>query len=134
MKNKPAFSFDHPAGMHVYPSLPEASLRNFPEVKTRDMGTGHVWYDLPIFDHPRGKIFLSLPYHHGIIGGASIYLSFHEENDSTVWSQERELQRVVAIENWLIDIGYPPARYPWGVVWACADPKTGDGCGGVDYT
>jgi hypothetical protein len=127
------FSFTYPAGLHISQSLPEVSLKEFSGVTIRDMGTGYVWYDLPSFKYTLGEIFISLVYYGGSLCEILIWLEFTDSDESPGQSPEREHRRVAGIGAWLTSIGYPPARYPWGVIWSCLDPKTAVGRGGVEY-
>ena len=46
--------------------------------------------------------------------------------DSAPWSQEAELRRKEANDNWLISKGLTPGKtYAWGSVWSGYDPRGG---------
>lgn len=128
------FSLEHPAGIHVSRDLPEAEVRDIPDVRRRDMGTGYVWYDLPSFRQGSEEIWVSLCYFKSALLSISVGMespalpgSLHE------LSGTRELRRAEMIASWLDSKGWKLGRYPWGEVWAYRDPKTGDGCGGVHF-
>jgi hypothetical protein len=44
----PEFIFDHPSGLRISRDLLEADVASIDGVGRRDMGTGYVWYALPV--------------------------------------------------------------------------------------
>jgi hypothetical protein len=98
------------------------------------MGTGYVWYSIPILTSDACNILISLCFRMGRLDSLTIAAS-----DPSVgsrwddWSEERERKSADRSEAWLTALGYPTGTYSWGTVWADYDPKSGSGSAGIRY-
>jgi hypothetical protein len=114
--------------------LTESDIPKISGITKRDMGTGFVWYSLPLADLSDSRIAMSLCFHKGILDQLNIAVVTGGEKLSwDDWSEEKERTRARHTENWLSKIGYRPGKYPWGEIWAEYDPKGGVGGGGLRY-
>lgn len=132
-----AFDLAHPAGVQVNARLTEGSLRSaVPSVETsrRDMGTGWVWYRLPVLSDGEVQVSIALGFEREVL--KHIILSDSSPkfgagwND---WTEEKEKSRAESIRRWLEVRGFAPGTYSWGSVWAGFDPKGGAGTAAVRF-
>ena len=128
------FSLAHPCGLHIRKDLLEPDVRVVRGVTSRDHRNGYVWYYLPRAQIAGQDISMGLCFFRQQL--AFIHLAVVNEPHgagSGDWSQLKEQARAEATGRWLADVGYPAGTYPWGVVHAGIDAKTGDGSGGVRF-
>lgn len=131
------FRLLHPAGLCVSRGLTEESFRDSAvgrDTLPTDMGTGWVWYHLPVFTDGGITVGIAL----GFNGGQLEKISLSDVDPKfgtgwSEWSEEKERQRAESIGNWLIGKGYQAGAYEWGSVWADFDPKGGFGTATVRY-
>ena len=130
----PEFIFDHPSGLRISRDLLEADVASIDGVGRRDMGTGYVWYALPILMYGRVRISMSLCFQSGSLDSISIALNDPDSGSRwSDWSEKEERTRADLMEVWLTAQGYPTGSYPWGEVWAAYDSKGGSGSAGIRY-
>ena len=130
----PEFILDHPSGLRLSRSLREAEVATLAGVGKRDMGTGYVWYSLPIWNPESDNILISLCFHSGTLDSISVAL--YDPDLGSSWSdcsEEKERTRADRTEAWLAAQGYPTGTFPWGEIWADYDPKGGFGSAGIRY-
>lgn len=128
------FQFDHPCGLRVSRYLPESQVATVEGVIPRDMGTGYVWYTLPVTILEGDFLAMSLCYHHGRLDSLLIRVSDEDpEPDWSQWSEDKEHAAVSKTTAWFEARGYPLGSYEWGTIWACYDPKSATGQGGIRY-
>jgi len=128
------FVLEHPCGLRVERSLQESLVQQVDGVSSRDMGTGYVWYRLPLAEIAGRRISMSVCFHEHRLESLSLADVDPEFGTSwDDWSEAKEKARADATKRWLEAVGYPVGDYDWGVVWAGTDPKTGDGGGGVRF-
>jgi hypothetical protein len=128
--NASRFTLDHPLGMTISSVMAESDAAARVATRPRDMRTGYVWYDLPVAIIAGDSVFMSLCFFEGRLSAIDLrVLDARFGSSWAEWSEENERARAEATRDWLERIGFPPAAYPWGEVWAGTDAKTGDGRG-----
>ncbi len=101
----------------------------------QDMGTGYVWYSLPVAAIDGKDLSVSLCFHDGVLDSLRISVVDPDQYGSgwDDWSEEKERLCAKHTEDWLRAAGYPTGRFAWGEVWAGYDSKGGSGGGGIRY-
>jgi hypothetical protein len=128
------FSLDHPVGLRIHSYLREAAARSIPDAVMRDMGTGYVWYDLPVRTIAADLVRISVCFFAGVVDSLSVAIASGESvSTGRIWSEQAELEVATATERWFRTIGFPIGRYAWGTVYAGYDPRSGSGGGGVRF-
>jgi hypothetical protein len=128
------FIFDHPSGLRISRDLLEADVASIAGVGRRDMGTGYVWYSLPIWSCGCDHIVMSLCFQSGSLDSISIALNDPDSGSCwSDWAEEKERTRADLTEGWLAAQGYPTGTYSWGEVWAAYDSRGGSGSAGIRY-
>lgn len=130
----PEFAFDHPSGLRICRDLQELEVASLAGVNRRDMGTGYVWYSMPVATSESGDLQVAMCFHLGILDSVSFAVNdTGEDRRGSEWSEETERSQAKRTQKWLKAQGYAAGRYSWGEVWACYDPKSGSGSAGIRY-
>jgi hypothetical protein len=129
------FSLNHPAGLIVSRALTEEAFLALDLGSThRDMGTGWVWYQLPVFLDAGVSVAVALGFNAGpleLITLTDVDPRFGISWDD--WSEQQERLRAREIADWLSGKGFPSGNYSWGSIWAGYDEKAGIGQAGVRF-
>lgn len=135
--NRTEFELQHPAGIRISRSLTEqallASLSGVEDSRI-DMGTGWVWYRLPLFPDGTTVISVSLAFHLGRL--EMIQLTDTDKAYGAGWdhwSEAGERDRAESTSRWLTAKGFPPGVYRWGEIGCTFDPKGGFGSATVRF-
>jgi hypothetical protein len=132
------FQLEHPAGLHVSRHLTEVQLiAAMPAVAASksDMGTGWVWYRLPVFTDADLSVAVSLAFNRGVLEEISLAdANFRYGARWSDWSEEFQRARAASIGTWLRARGFPAGTYSWGQVWWGYDAKGGGGSAAVRFT
>jgi hypothetical protein len=129
------FVLSHPCGLRIQKGLQEAEVRAVDGVRAEDMGTGYIWYDLPEAEIAGQRVVMRLCFFQFKLESLSVAVASRELYGSS-WadsSEEKEKARAKATQRWLADVGYAVGTYPWGIVYAGFDARTGGGSGGVRF-
>jgi hypothetical protein len=132
----PEFSIQTSLGITLCRCLNEADVVAIPDVISKDMNNGYIWYYLPIIEVNTLNLTFSLCFHNTKLNSInfSIYnpeLYGYGWND---WSEEKQKTRAEHTAQWLSDIGYSTGSFDWGEIWVGLDVKSGWGHGVVRYT
>ena len=126
-----SFELSHPAGIHVVPGLKESQLlSDLPEVESTksDMGTGCVWYSLPLYNDEDVIVEVSLGFNGGVLEMVMMTDAHNRFGKSWAgWSEKKERQRAASMELWLSKRGLNVGSYCWGSIWVGFDSKPGVG-------
>lgn len=127
------FILQHPGGLGISALLTEADLNGF-NCSRIDMGTGWVWYQLPVYQEEDVIVGIGLGFNSGHLQQISVS-DTHEKSGLgwENWSEQQEILRAESIGNWLARKGFPPGSYSWGVVSSGYDPKSGFGAAVVRF-
>jgi hypothetical protein len=130
------FVLRHPCGLRIAQDLPEAEVRSIDGVLTRDMRTGYIWYDLPESEIAGQVVGMSLCFFEGKLWHLNVAVVNEElfGGSWADWTEQKERDRAEATRRWFADVGYAVGTYPWGIVYADTDMKTGDGGGGIRFS
>jgi hypothetical protein len=132
--NSLEFTLDHPCGIRISRKLLESDVNALKGVAKKDMGTGYIWYSLPVSDVGSDNISTSLCFHRGMLDSVIFAVSDPSLGNSWAdWSEAKERERAKRTERWLFALGYSVGTYEWGEIWAGFDAKGGSGGGGIRY-
>jgi hypothetical protein len=115
--------------------LPESEAKAVPNVRSRDVGNGYHWYQLPTAEISGQVVMLSLCFFKNALEFVTVEVADDDQPGDpwSNWSAEREQARAEAIRQWLANIGCPVGDYTWGSVSAEVDAKSGGASGGVRF-
>ena len=131
--NTPEFVLEHPCGVTISRRLSESEVAGLDGTTKQDMGTGFVWYSLPLSTIHGSTVAVSLCFHGSVLDSLLLRLvdpALYGASWSD-WSEEKERLHAKHIEDWLRAMGYRTGTFAWGEVWAGYDPSRGSGSGGV---
>lgn len=94
------------------------------------MRNGWVWIRLPAFADGDVVVDMALGFDNDRLEHIAL-ADLDSKHDSDVGSEKEQRRRAASIGNWLTMKGYPPGRYPWGVVSAGYDAKSSSGSASV---
>ena len=134
-KERSAFKVQHPSGLLIQQGIRESDVRAIPDVRTRDMGNGYVWYYLPRAEISGNVVAIGLCFFKQSMNFLTAVVVDDDPADNpwSNWSAEKERARLEATRQWFANVGYPVGEYKWGIVFAENDMKTGDASGGVRF-
>ena len=131
----PEFVLKHPCGLTISRRLAESDVVAVLGTTKNDMGTGFVWYSLPLATIHGSQVAMSLCFLQSLLEHVHFALTdpaLYSPSWSD-WSEDRERLRAKHTEDWLRTLGYPTGTFTWGEVWAGYDCKGVAGGGGVRY-
>jgi hypothetical protein len=133
--NTPEFVLQHPCGLTISRRLAESDVAAVHGATRQDMGTGFVWYSLPMASICGSEVAMRLCFHESALDSLHVALADPGLYGGSWgdWSEERERLRAKNTEDWLRTLGYSTGTFAWGEVWAGYDPKGASGGGGIRY-
>ena len=133
--NTPEFVLQHPCGLTISRRLAESDLAAVPGATREDMGTGFVWFSLPLASIGGSKVAMRLCFQGSALGSLHVALADPGLYGGRWgdWSEEKERLRAKHTEDWLRTLGFPTGTYTWGEVWAGYDPKGASGGGVIRF-
>ena len=133
--NTREFVLKHPCGLTISRRLAESDVAAVHGTTKQDMGTGFIWYSLPLATINGSKVAMSLCFHKSVLDSLHLALSDPALYGASWsdWSEDRERLRARHTEDWLRALGYMTGTFAWGDVWAGYDLKGASGGGCVRY-
>ncbi len=133
--NQKDFCILHPSGVEISSKLVESDISSIGGVKSRDLQTGWVWYDLPSATIHDKNIIFSIAFFNGKLNNIDIALDDPELYGASWsdWDENKEKLRAKNTGEWLGAIGYKLGSYSWGRIQTFYDSKGGCGYASVRY-